>query len=231
MSRPTLKVVHTSDTHTLEFSDSMPEGDILIHSGDATFDGSIKQTARLEVELSKAASKFKHVIFVPGNHDWFFEDYPHLLPEIENRLPDNVHILISKEISIEGYKFYGHPHTPRFHDWAFNVDRGSRQMVGLIDQIPKDVDVLISHGPPHGILDQEKKCLHKVGCEDLRRKLPHLGSLKLMCFGHIHEEYGNVRLGEVIFSNGSYLSAEYDFNNPNPPHVYELTHDRAEFPD
>ncbi len=54
---------------------------------------------------------------------------------------------------IEGLKFYGSPWQPTFHNWAFNLDRGE-EIKKVWDKIPNDTDVLITHGPPFGILDK-----------------------------------------------------------------------------
>lgn len=69
-----MKIVAISDTHLRKFS--IPDGDILIHAGDLTFDGSIRQTVegfnKLESELKSL--NFREKIFVPGNHDWIFQN-------------------------------------------------------------------------------------------------------------------------------------------------------------
>lgn len=50
----------------------LPEGDILIHAGDLTFGGKIQEVLRQLNWLEKESKKFKKVILVPGNHDFFF---------------------------------------------------------------------------------------------------------------------------------------------------------------
>lgn len=51
-----------------------------------------------------------------------------------------------------------------------------------------DTDVLITHGPPYGILDLNFEDL-KVGCEELMRAVIRVQP-RLHIFGHIHEAYG-----------------------------------------
>lgn len=115
------------------------------------------------------------------------------------------------EVQHKSWKVYGSPWTPKFGGWAWNYERGHsarcefRQRMTLrtgIDMaflqtaiykdIPSDVDVLLTHGPPHrlGGLDKIHDGTH-VGCEELARKAieeeirPHLWAT-----GHIHEARG-----------------------------------------
>lgn len=236
MTRPTIKVAHISDTHLVPFKDAISEigeVDVLIHSGDATFTGRYEELVPFFNELKEIASFVKHVIFVPGNHDKSFESKPHKVRKWveEVGLPDNVHLLVERGIEIEGYKFYGHPHTPAFFDWAFNYERNSTIAKGIYNRIPEDTDVVITHGPPYGVLDLTYPRYEMVGCEVFLESLGRLKDLKLSCFGHIHESYGVTRFNDVLFSNASFMNERYDQFRPNSPHLYELSNSRAEYLD
>ncbi|CBF89433.1 metallophosphatase domain-containing protein [Aspergillus nidulans FGSC A4] len=80
-----------------------------------------------------------------------------------------------------GAKFtiYASPYTPEFCDWAFAY--------------PRSVDILLTHGPPKGILDQVVGSGENVGCEHLYRAVRRARPA-LHVFGHIHEGYGARRL-------------------------------------
>ena len=80
------------------------------------------------------------------------------------------------------------PWQPEFCAWAFNVKRDSEQIRSIWNQIPLDTDILITHGPPYGILDSTTRNEH-VGCKVLYERL-QLVKPKLHVFGHIHEAYG-----------------------------------------
>jgi Icc-related predicted phosphoesterase len=72
---------------------------------------------------------------------------------------------------------------------AFNLNPGSA-LAEKWEKIPSDCDVLVTHTPPFGILDE---CVHggRVGCDQLRRCLDEgIISPRLHIFGHIHEQYG-----------------------------------------
>ncbi len=98
-----------------------------------------------------------------GNHDFAFER----TPEKARSLLTNCIYLEDSSVVIEGVTFYGSPWQPRFHDWAFNLDRGAqiKEKWDLIPSYPA-VDVLITHGPPFGILDKNYEDL-QCGCMDL----------------------------------------------------------------
>ena len=87
--------------------------------------------------------------------------------------------------------------------------------------IPDNTDVLITHGPPHGIGDEVNvgfKC-QNVGCVDLLERLQQL-SLKAHIFGHIHEGYGQYQRGNTKLINASTCTARYE--PKNQPVVLEI---------
>ena len=66
-----MRIVCLSDTHNCNEQIEVPDGDILLHSGDATSVGNIVQINAFNQWFSKLPHKYK--IFVAGNHDWLFE--------------------------------------------------------------------------------------------------------------------------------------------------------------
>ena len=65
------RIVCISDTHNRHDNIKVPDGDILIHAGDATNGGTIEEIAAFGKWF--ASLSHKHKIFVAGNHDWLFE--------------------------------------------------------------------------------------------------------------------------------------------------------------
>ena len=47
--------------------------------------------------------------------------------------------------------------------------------------IPLDTDILITHGPPHGILDEvpRKYWIENTGCEELRKKVEEIARKRI----------------------------------------------------
>lgn len=99
------------------------------------------------------------------------------------------------------------PYQPEFYDWAFNLPADSPEIKQVWAKIPNDVDVLITHGPPAGILDQTFDGLH-VGCKQLLERVKQIKP-RLHVFGHIHEGYGRVEQDSTIFVNASTCSLRY----------------------
>jgi len=234
-----MKVVHISDTHGAKFHTQLeiPECDLLIHSGDIGG----RTTA---MELYEFLSWFnvqpaRKKVWCAGNHDlaldkkWILNTIDPINQGIRQAMYGSAQAVLEQFPSIkyleytdyvfEGVKMYGLPITPSFHkqNWAFNADRGD-EIKKYVDRIPKDVNILISHGPPYGILDtipEEYKLtpdedIHR-GCEELRTAMQHkLIDLKLSCFGHIHGNTGVIvapisNTRHIIFSNGAVINDQY----------------------
>ncbi len=198
-----MRIVCMSDTH-LRQNFAVPDGDVLIHAGDGTGSGHWKEVAKWLNWV--AAFPHAHKIVVAGNHDWLFERTPELVPSL---IPAGVVYLQDAGAEIDGVRFWGSPWQPEFHDWAFNLPRG-KALAERWDLIPRNTDVLITHGPPHGILDQlPAPDRRNVGCEDLLNRLADLPRLRLHVFGHIHDAYGQVSRGGVRFVNASICNEDY----------------------
>lgn len=97
-------------------------------------------------------------------------------------------------------KIYASAWQPEFYNWAFGYPRSTDRFnpatndgTGPENPVPSfdaidGIDVMITHGPPMGILD---KTLHgmEVGCEHLRRAVERCRP-RIHAFGHIHEGHG-----------------------------------------
>ena len=76
------------------------------------------------------------------------------------------------------------------------------------DQIPDNLDVLITHGPPFGILDQITSDTEHFGCEELLKAVEEKKP-KVHIFGHIHGGAGTFDNGVTRFVNAAYLNESY----------------------
>ncbi|MBP6002900.1 MAG: metallophosphatase domain-containing protein [Pyrinomonadaceae bacterium] len=204
-----MRVVCLSDTHNCNEQIAVPDGDLLIHSGDATSTGTVGEIARFNTWFAALPHKTK--IFVAGNHDWLFERDGQTARGL---LDESIVYLQDSSVEIEGLKIYGSPWQPRFYDWAFNLNRG-HEMAAKWELIPDDTNILITHGPPNGILDAVPRVWgdELTGCEELRQKVNGIsgrGDLKLHVFGHIHCGYGKLELDGVTFVNASTCDEAYD---------------------
>ena len=129
---------------------------------------------------------------------------------IQKKLTSNCHYLCNSGVEIEGIKIWGSPITPTFFNWAFNEDRG-KPIQKYWKMIPKNTGILVTHGPPNGILDKTTSNIN-AGCEELLKTVNKLKP-KFHLFGHIHEAYGKETLNETTFINGSLLDINYNLAN------------------
>lgn len=205
-----MRAWHISDTHGNHNQLQIPEGiDLVIHSGDAT--NMLDPYANLS-EMLAFLSWFSTLpiprkILVPGNHDTSIDRNLIGRDQIEG---GGITLLIDQGAEIEGVKFWGSPWTPRYGNWSYMKDRGTINRIW--DRIPEEIDVLITHGPPFGILDATYNHHNKVelvGCSALRKRVAKAPP-RFMLFGHVHSCEGIRNAGTrtvsglpTLFSNGS----------------------------
>lgn len=196
-----MRIVVISDTHNLHERVDIPAGDVLVHCGDCLGHGTLEELEALDRFLGELPHR--HKILIAGNHDWCFEREP----EAARRLVRNAVYLEDEEVELERVKFYGSPWQPWFFDWAFNLERGE-PLRNVWAKIPEDTDVLITHGPPYGVLD---RTVHgePVGCEALIERVRAVKP-KVHLFGHIHEGYGHEKMDETLFVNASTCNVRYE---------------------
>ena len=207
-----MKFVAISDTHGQHADLELPEADCIIHAGDVSKRGTFSQVQDFLYWFEKLDYKYK--IFIAGNHDFCFEKTP---SEAEALILENIIYLNDSGCEIEGIKIWGSPVTPWFHDWAFNRERGS-EIKQHWDLIPNQVDILITHGPVHGILDRTVFFKH-AGCEVLKERV-NLIRPKIHISGHIHEGYGEKVVNGIHYMNASVLNFRYKL--ANKPIVFDV---------
>jgi Icc-related predicted phosphoesterase len=202
-----LKIDLLSDTHNRHARCKCDGGDILIHAGDMTGHGDAHEIVNFLQWF--AEQKYKHHVLIAGNHDFGFEKSPETFAAACKAL--KIHLLNDSGVTVEGVKIWGSPVQPWFHDWAFNRQRGA-DIKKHWDLIPEDTEILITHGPPAGILDMttfpDGTPNIPVGCQDLMDKLAKT-QVKLHVFGHIHEARGVVYSGPRTYVNAAFLDRMY----------------------
>ena len=215
-----IKIVCISDTHNRSNLPAIPECDILLHAGDATMDGKKMD------EVVKFANWFgsddipaKHRVFVPGNHDFLFEENYHLAQEVMgNSAIKPITVLNQQSVTLEGLNIYGEPRQPWFYGWAFNIQHERMKLVW--DLVPENTHIIVTHGPPHGYGDTTVRDGRSVGCPHQTKQILGSKNLKLVVCGHIHSGYGLYQCGSTIIANASVCNEQY--RPVNPPLVIEL---------
>jgi len=210
-----MRLLFISDTHNQHRSLRLPEADILIHCGDISGQGRLAEV--VDFLDWYGSMPHRHKVLIAGNHDFLAEQNPTLFKSL---IPQNVIYLNDSGCEIQGLRIWGSPISPWFFDWAFNRQRGT-DIRQHWDLIPLDTEILITHGPPYGILDEVAHDRRRVGCQDLRTKIESLNFLKIHAFGHIHEGYGQHEEEGKLFLNASVLDEHYVLKNA--PWVWEVT--------
>ena len=183
---------------------------MLIVAGDACYDD------KEEVETFlhwMGSQQHRNKIYVPGNVDGRpFEYDPAAMAKVCDR--HGIILLNDSDVEINRRTFWGSPITPRYGNMAFNRDQGED-----IDRhwklIPDHVDVLITHGPPLGILDQVDPSANSnhVGCPELMKRIREVKP-KICVFGHIHGGYGNLESDGTRFFNVAICTEKFRPTNP-----------------
>jgi Icc-related predicted phosphoesterase len=190
-----MRIVLISDTHGLHRQLEVPSGDLLIHAGDFTF-YSKPPSIISDFNNWLGSLPHRHKVVVPGNHEFILEE-----PRNRGTIT-NATLLVDSGVEVEGLKIWGSPTTP-LYGGAFGMSRPEDRKRHW-KQIPDDLDILITHGPPFAILDHGGSAERREGCPQLLeavfRAFP-----RLHVFGHIHAGYGTLRTSDTIFVNASLL--------------------------
>lgn len=206
MKQASIRLVCLSDTHGFHRHVSVPEGDVLIHAGDLTsfydpLDKSLEVLRDFNAWLGELPHQ--HKVVIAGNHDIVFTSQP----KQARALLSDAHYLENSGVKLAGLRFWGSPITPVMESMAFATERGSASRK-VWDRIPEGTDVLITHGPPQSILDQEHILSEHLGCSDLLKAVLRVRP-QAHIFGHAHGGHGK-ELGRhgTQFVNCSVIDAE-----------------------
>lgn len=216
-----MKIAAISDIHNRqEKMKPIEPVDLIIVAGDYTGQGLTSEVKNFHRWLNKQPAK--HKLVVQGNHELYVESaFTNAKATAQEECPDV--IFVEHElVVIEGIKIFCSAWTPYFHRWAYNAHRslGEAQHDQLPfikdkwDDIPMDIDVLVTHGPPRGILDQVYYVdgvtpRDRVGCDHLLEKLVQIPTLKHHIFGHIHSSHGEMEFKGIKFYNVSICGETY----------------------
>ena len=177
-------ILHLSDTHSQHREmKTLPDADLLIHSGDFTINGTPQETADFLEWFCRLPHKYK--IFIAGNHDDSLQN------EISG-LPENCFYLNNSGITVDGINIYGVP--------LLSSKKRDGRYAEHLSGIPNDTDILISHQPPFGILDFRIN-IH-YGDPFLLKRVSSIQP-RFHLFGHVHNQYGKENRNGTLFVNSS----------------------------
>ena len=209
-----MRIWHISDTHTYHDLLNVPSGiDMVIHSGDCS---NPRDPYNNEPEVREFIDWYKelpipHKIYVAGNHDTSIEKRLVIKQDFTDA---GIIYLEDDLVDIEGVLIYGNPYTPQFGQWAFMKDRVKLDRYWT-KAMPGYIDILVTHGPPKGILDKSynrEDVLEMCGDKSLLNKVKEVQPTYHL-FGHIHNHKDIINAGmqkmstcDTWFSNGSVVT-------------------------
>lgn len=243
-----LRLVLISDTHGGHSKIKIPDGDILIHAGDFTYFGkTLNQLKESDFSSWLAGLPHPYKIVIAGNHEEVLDSGKNHLtatqakaflfsrpgwnsaPTGDDPLSPGCFYLENQALTVMGIKIYGAPQQPAFSDMAFNL-YDAHELREVWKAIPDDVQLLVTHGPPFGVLDDVNQSRFNPlyqGCQELAARVRQLQNVKLHVFGHIHEGYGvsdTERLSPgVVFANASVAGTMHE--TANPPIIIDVPDD------
>lgn len=227
MTRKPIKTWVISDTHSTHRRLRIPDGvDMVIHSGDSTnyynYTDNLLEFHDFKDWFLELPIKYK--VIIAGNHDaWAMKRY-----NIED-LKDNGIIYLEHEYtSIEDRVIFGSPYTPTFGNWYFMKDRGT--ISRSWEALGTNIDVLITHGPPKGVLDLTENrdyTFEQCGDSALLKKVITIKP-KFHVFGHIHDfkscrNNGILVQDDITFINASAVEdGKFEFGPKHNGHIIEV---------
>jgi hypothetical protein len=164
-------IVHISDTFG-NFHPLLPSGDILVHTGNFTKNGTYEEIQIFDEWLSKQQHIYKIIILGP-NEMKIANNFVDPIEEYK-KLIKNAIILNNEYIDLFGLTLFG-------IEWNY------KNILNKINY-PNKIDVFISHQPPHNILD-----IFSNGSKEI---LEHVKNYypKLHLFGNVCEKYGTKKI-------------------------------------
>lgn len=160
----------------------------------------------------------KHVIYIPGNHDFILERFlqNHEAKQAKGifTFSDKVIMLSDSGVTIDGVRFYGTPHCPDLKRWAFYGDH--EKLVEEFSKIP-ECDVLLTHCPPKistlGVVLQRDifNYNENYGCKELADAIKGKVKKLLLC-GHVHSgQHNPMRVDDCLMVNCSIKDEDYEW--------------------
>ncbi|RSL71497.1 hypothetical protein CEP54_001271 [Fusarium duplospermum] len=206
-----------SDTHGLQFKEDRKlheSADVAIHCGDLTGDSKLHDFKQAIELLKEIDAPLK--IVIAGNHDFSLDNsaFKQKIAEASRLAQEDLEDSIKAEYGDYGdarrlfdrqdgivfleegshqfrldngalLRVYASPYTPttgNSSDWGFQYS-GAHEFA-----IEKGTDIVVTHGPPHGIMDMTTE-RQRIGCPQLFSSVAR-AQPRLHCFGHVHNSWG-----------------------------------------
>jgi len=200
-----LRICCISDTHTYHDLLSVPEGDVLLHCGDVLRADRGGDEAKWEARVAALGAwlrrhPHRRKLVTGGNHDATLERLPP--SRVDELLGEGVDFLSNEGLAVDGVRLfvspYSMPNNKKSPNRAFQGDAVEAALEANLRAFREEgpVDVLVTHGPPAGVLDAG------LGSGTIQR-LVEEAAPRFHVFGHQHNAFGSVVRPPTTFLNVS----------------------------
>jgi len=184
-----VRLLHVSDTHNMHWQIEdvypFPEAEILLHTGDMTNHGTLKELRSVNDWFGTIKHRFKHILVIAGNHDVHGNGGKINLKRVFTNATVLHHELAVTVLSQFDLRIYGSP----WCHWKPARDPGGKGH--MFDRIPEGTDILMTHGPAYGIFDNAgyRKVFSWGSSRDLNGAILRARP-RVHLFGNLHEQRG-----------------------------------------
>merc|ERR1712086_9792 len=231
-----MRFVCVSDTHTLHRWLQPPPGDVLIHAGDILLSSGTCNTGQKAIAQLRdfrnwlSALPYKHKISIGGNHDQLLsnlgvEGSKDLLGRDDG---DGCSYLCSESFlctkaGAQSIIVHASPYSKTADHGSPNNAFQGKAKGCFPSELPRDVSVLVTHGPPQRIFQNKKKT---AGCPELTALLDEASAPAVHVCGHLHRAHGVYThrapstSASIVVVNASTVSGA--LSPVNPPIVFDI---------
>lgn len=183
----------------------LPAADLCIVAGDITNYGT-RYPSHGEIPAAadwlRSLSEKYPLVWIPGNHDI----------GVDGRTWRSGECILGRVVEIGGLRIAGVSMTICYDmpalasTWDYMTANEEEEKRTLYDDLVAHgpLDILVSHGPPHGFLDSTGWVLgegyRRIGSKALLRYIVECSPRLVVC-GHVHESRGYEELGDTTIIN------------------------------
>lgn len=222
-----VKIVAISDLHEQCNIEKMEKGieakrpDIVVVAGDiqgsgGKFGGRLYWAYEFSPFLRRLEERHIDVVVIPGNHDFWLHEASTAENLHMGRVNPNLHLVDGLTRTVKGVSFWGTSWVP-FINGQWKGETSENELKSIYAGMPLGVDVVVSHGPPLGIGDDN----FDVSMQFKPQYRKHFGSSalrdevlkkkpKLVICGHIHSgDHAPYKIGDTTVVNVSLIDERY----------------------
>lgn len=222
-----VRFVCISDTHGHHRELNLPDGDILVHTGDMTQNGTVEELQDFNNWLGEVSSRhrYQRILVVGGNHDLCLDPRVALGNKGRVDLLTNATWLNEEAVTVLGIHVYGSPVQPilrknaRYKAFAYEPEESKIAW----NKVPDGTQVILAHTPPKGHGDKVWG-IKSIGCEFLLQACERVQP-DFVVFGHVHGGYGQTTMnsGSTTCINAANMTPVRIVSGLNPPMTFDVS--------